>query len=190
MGLTKGAGWMWWKPFAVDAAMKDAKDGDIVVWIDSGCTLAPGDEWNVYFDALQHNDVVCIQLDHLPEWKFTKGATVQGMGITGDRILLTSGQLISGIIFFRVCEGTRRLVQAWKEAACHYDWISGDRDADEMADFVDHRHDQSLLSILLKKHVFGRTDATQPRVRVAVLPDLTYPPGREGQVIAATRRRD
>ena len=76
------------------------------------------------------------------------------LGISDKKYLQTPHRE-AGVIALLVCDRTRLLVREWYETACDYHMID---DTPSMGgdpeNFVEHRHDQSIFSLLTKKHNF------------------------------------
>jgi hypothetical protein len=70
-------------------------------------------------------------------------------------IYLNRPQRQGGTNLYLVCNETRHLVNEWYELGCDYHNIDDSPSVLKNIDgFIDHRHDQSVLSLILKKYSF------------------------------------
>jgi hypothetical protein len=70
-----------------------------------------------------------------------------------DDKYLNTPQHQGGTILFNICNKTRTLVNEWYELSSDYHNIDDSPSISEnLNSFVEHRHDQSIFSLLTKKH--------------------------------------
>ena len=128
-------------------------DNDILVYADSGCEL----NVNGIPKLIEYINVVntyecgllSFQMEHIIEKSWTKMDTIDYLNAD---YLKNTGQLMATIFIIRKCEHTVNLVNLWYSTCCNYHLI--DDTPSELPNdctFVDHRHDQSIWSILRKK---------------------------------------
>ena len=151
----RGFGLWVWKPWVVLEVMKKAKEGDIVFYLDAGCTVHTSPKsrlrYQWYLDHIQEHGNLFFQHE-FREFNWTKLEVVEHFQLSDhDR---ESGQVWSGIHGHLVNSESRRIVQQWLEA-CTLD--SGrllkdvERTVNQDERFVEHRHDQSVFSCLIKR---------------------------------------
>lgn len=180
----KGFGYWIWKPYFILETLKKMAEGDILFYMDGGCTLNQSamPRFKEYLQLVRKNAMGILGFDlGLPEREWTKNDTAQTIGATDE--MMESGQILSGIIFFRKCPASVALVKDWLHF-CTVDNLRYSVDspeANEIQGFKEHRHDQSIFSLLFKK-AGGKS-----------LPDETYgewdDPDMQQKPIWATRRR-
>lgn len=152
---TRGFGYWIWKPFVISQALEIGRS-DFLLYTDAGCTLNLDNSTAVsrltaYLDFAAEHSVCSFVMDHQPESKWTKRDLLTLCGISSsDR---ESGQRVAGAILLRRCDMTRDLVGTWSRIA----EMEGYRFLDdspshepENEGFIEHRHDQSILSCILK----------------------------------------
>ena len=61
MAFRRGGGYWVWKPYIIYKTLMDCQEGDIVVYVDSGCTLRKGAGWNEYFELLKTYNALFFQ---------------------------------------------------------------------------------------------------------------------------------
>lgn len=181
---TKGAGFMCWKPWIINDYLSRLSDGDILIYIDAGCTsnlMRPFARRKLMeYLGLVNDPAKCGMLryelpNHL-ESKYTNRyfwdymcSRYPGLAETNH---YETQQLISGIMFMRKCAW---VVDLFNEAVAIT--LDNPKLLSEIHSQPEeiHRHDQSLLSVLYKA-----------RGGDLIIPDKTYPrvlTPRERQVI-------
>ena len=120
------------------------------MYSDAGCSINGGGKarFNNYIDMLNTTEsgVLAFQLEH-KERLFTKRKMYEYFGMSPE--MDESLQCLSGIIFLKKNVNSVKLVTEWNEINQHYDLINDDMYPNE---FVENRHDQSILSMLLKRY--------------------------------------
>mmetsp|Transcript_31606 Transcript_31606/g.58484 ORF Transcript_31606/g.58484 Transcript_31606/m.58484 type:complete len:142 (+) Transcript_31606:627-1052(+) len=128
-------------------------------------------------------DFVGLQMDHLEE-KFTKERLFQYLNATEDD--RTSGQFLGGIWGIHVSDKTHTLLRNHQCIFAQIELV--DHNVDDPPTrpgviFVGTRHDQSVLSLLLKRTIRDGS------FNVKAYSDLSYPPSsKNGFPIKASRR--
>ena len=62
MAFTRGGGYWVWKPYIIYHTLSNCKEGDIVYYVDSGCTLnGNSNEWNDYQKYLESFNAIFFQ---------------------------------------------------------------------------------------------------------------------------------
>ena len=140
------------------------EDGDLLVYADAGCTLNDNGKQRLaeYFEIVNSSPfgMLTFRLTHL-EQVYTKRDLIQYLG--AEEKHQTSGQILGTISFMRKCKHSVNVVQQWYNTCCHYHLIDDSPSiSPNHASFVEHRHDQSVFSLVCK--IYG----------TEVLPDETY----------------
>jgi hypothetical protein len=80
---------------------------------------------------------------------------------------MNSLQRQGGANMYYVCDKTREFVQQWYELACNYHFIDDSPSVlPNFPDFQEHRHDQSIFSLLTKKKGLYSPHGLGPVVRI------------------------
>jgi hypothetical protein len=188
---TRGYGYWFWKPLVILKTIEDhhCTENDIVVWIDAGCVLQPSTEWSEWIAKLREDettlDMIVFKVnDNWTDRQFCKNRVISLIQPHPDD--LNTAQIISGAMLMRVTERTKNLLEEWKTLCNDHDLVNdvpGDQRRLEHPDFIEHRHDQSLLSALIKKSNRNGT------LNAYVSYDATYPARKHGtQAIYAGRQ--
>ncbi len=147
---TRGFGNWIWKPYIIQQRLRQLKEDEILVYLDAGCEL------NVYglsrfleYIAMVKSSpgIVTFELAHL-EKTFTKKSLIQFLHAEE---LSNSEQLVGGIIIMRKCKYVVDIINMWYSIACeNYHYIDDSKNEEIDPDFKEHRHDQSIFSLLCK----------------------------------------
>jgi len=155
----RGWGYWLWKPYIVLKLLAQLADDDIVVYMDGGCQL------NVTPDSVARladyvraarespHGMISFSLRYFTESRFTKMDTAHALRAT-DTLYMDSKQLVGGIFVARKCNHTTNLFRECYAACCadNYHLIDDTPSIlPNAADFQEHRHDQSVFSLLRKK---------------------------------------
>jgi len=155
--FTKGYGYWMWKSFITKSLLEKIDDGDILLYTDSGCTLnMEGDKrFAEYIRMLTCSEFsnLSFQMYHL-EKQYSKGDLFKYLGLEKNSYIKNSEQLVGGIFFIKKDERSIKLVNEWY-SICHSRKDLIDDSASKFQndpEFVEHRHDQSVFSLLRKIH--------------------------------------
>lgn len=129
--------------------MENMKDGDILLYLDSFYKLNTRN-FDEYFEIIKNDYIIgttnCIE----NEW--CKADLIIKLNMIEHKYLDTS-QHQAGAILFLVCDKTRKLVNEWYEIGTDYHLIDDSKSyVKNLHCFKEHRHDQSIFSLLTKKY--------------------------------------
>jgi hypothetical protein len=86
------------------------------------------------------------------EKKWNKMDVIEKIGVKED-ILLDAPQRQAGVQILYICDKTRQLINEWYELTTEYHNIDDSPSLlPNFPDFREHRHDQSVFSLLTKKY--------------------------------------
>jgi hypothetical protein len=153
LDLTRGMGYWLWKPYIIREALRAAKDGDIVVYADSGLDLiAPLDP---LFEICRNSDpIVVFGNGEFPNSTWTKRDCFILMDCDSEEYW-RAPQCDAAFCLFRREEASLRFVETWLEYCRDPRIVTDDPNTcgrRDLPDFVEHRHDQSILSLLAAKN--------------------------------------
>ena len=153
----RGFGYWLWRPQLVLQVLKKMNDGDVVVFADAGCTINHGPQAKkrmadyIAMVKKSNHGILSFQIEQL-EKHWTKNDLLLALKANGK--IKNSGQLLGGVWALKKNHRTVAVVQEWMRVAeSDYHLIddSPSRTKNEVG-FVEHRHDQSIFSILRKIH--------------------------------------
>lgn len=163
----RGYGYWIWKSFITKEALDKIEFGDILVYADAGCVINPEARQRFYeYIELLNTSVISnlsFQTIH-PERQYVKGDVLKYFNIQDNEEIKNSGQLIATIYLIRKDENSINLINKWYDICHNKTHLITDKKSQYPNDitFIDHRHDQSVFSILRKKN------------SSIILPDETY----------------
>ena len=148
----RGYGYWVWKPLILSALLaSEVKENEILVYTDAGTELNINISSKVRLRKLvrqTESQPILAFSTREPEYKFTKRKCID---ILRDLSNAETFQVEATTILIRNCEESRNFINEWIEiATCENFSFIDDSLGDECYDFVDHRHDQSIFSILYK----------------------------------------
>ena len=141
----RGGGYWLWKPFVIANELDDAAEGDIVVYADAGCTLAPHRDWLRYFKAVEGKEELFF-LAPGKNRKWCKQEVPAFFGIKGST-WKCANQVQATFIVARRSGGNEVLRQWYTLAKEHPELFTDEADtALQDPKFREHRHDQAVLT--------------------------------------------
>ena len=148
----KGYGYWIWKSYLVKKQLEKMEYGDLLLYADSGCVLniKGKDRLNEYFTMAQQsaNGIFSFQLDK-KEAQYSKMDLFHHFNCLN---FIETEQLVGGIFIIRKCDESINLVNKWYDACCIYKLIDDSPSKiPNDASFKEHRHDQSVWSIIRKQ---------------------------------------
>jgi len=144
----RGAGYWLWKPYIILDMLNKIDEGDYLVYMDSGANFI-GDPQN-YLDMINEKGILAFSMIQKTS-KWTKGDCFYL--INGKDSLYNfsdTNQLQGTYVFFKKCTYAVDFVKKWLELCVNENIITDIPNVyvENMYDFIDHRHDQSIFSLL------------------------------------------
>ena len=183
----RGAGYWLWKPYCILAALSQVKDGDFVMYADSASHFIHSTESLFALPSLTCQDVIPFSLD-LPEAHWTKRDAFILMDCDHQNFDQRPQRLASFILARKSAESI-----AFFQAYLNYcsdprilTDIQNTCGLPNYAGFRDHRHDQSVFSLLSKKLGLSafRDPSQWGNSQMSAFPNSNYP-----QLIEHTRQK-
>jgi hypothetical protein len=159
-----GYGYWIWKPYLILHTFATNRDIDIVVYLDSGCQLNWKKKATIryrnYITLVRDQGFLAFQLPNIERF-WTDANLLRELNI--DESVSDSGQIAGGVLMFRRDIGVN-LCQKWLQLMQESDhkYLLGSVPSELDGRLVQHRHDQSILSLIVKSQ-----------------PNLTFIPGEE-----------
>lgn len=151
----RGYGYWLWKPYITKITMDRMKDGDILLYLDSGCEfdLKKKDVLEQFFEYVKDEPLISTD-SYFANCDWTKMDLFVHLNALDD-CFTYGNHLQGGASLFLVCEKTRDFVNKWYETCCNYHLIDDSPSVNpNHPSFKEHRHDQSVYSILYKQYNF------------------------------------
>jgi len=151
----RGFGLWIWKPWIIWKVMSEAAYGDYVIYLDAGCTVhtsgASRNRYQFYLDYLNAMGTLHFRQNFLAsEW--TKREVLRHFRFEPRDLRV--GQIFAGIQGYLVNESSVAFVREWL-SSCTLDdgrlLLDVSDRLEEDTQFIEHRHDQSILSCLVQQ---------------------------------------
>lgn len=200
---SKEVGFWLWKPYIIDKLFKEINEGDIIVYSDAGNELLNSNHWKQYFNLLKNYDSVFFQYrenfdygwnkfnsqyNDSPKLKFwTKKNTVNHFRnlFLSDDEWLEKSKILAGLIFIKKNKNSQDLIKEWLNNMLFFPQIVCDlfenEKINQIEGFSQHRHDQSILSILVRYY--------QKSNKILIL-DEEFETYSKDQIVKTSRRVD
>ncbi len=149
----KGGGYWIWKPYIIRRALDEVSEGDYVFYTDSGCALV--DSVGKLIDDMEaeKTDVMCFCINK-PEVRWSKRDALILMDCDKPDFLW-SAQICAGYILIKKDSRTIALMDEYVNYIQDIRIVSDNYNVmgkPNYEDFKGNRHDQTVWSLLCKKH--------------------------------------
>lgn len=158
----RGYGYWIWKPYVILKTLQQVAEGDTVFYVDSGSSIIPHKK-SVFESYVQRLEKENVMVFKLPDYQYTermfskidvlKHYSTSERNLQTDEDFLNSGQVESGLFFCKNTATARKFVKDWLEGMLfenHRLVTDHTQYTESLPGFIEHRHDQSVLSILSK----------------------------------------
>lgn len=188
----RGFGYWTWKAQIILQTLLQMSDGDLLQYTDAGCHLNQSGRKKLdeYFSKAQksesgilafqaippsfHNGK--IKLPDLRESKWCKGDLCDALAVRSSSNVMGTQAIGATVIFIKKCDESISVVRKW--LAVYQNNISlidnSNSKSEDLPGFVEHRHDQSIFSILAKLNRVETVSAYEywyPHARYPLIPD-------------------
>ena len=151
----KGYGYWIWKPYIINKTLEQMNNNDILLYLDCGCELNYlGKDKFLEFIEIVKNKKILGTSPSSSDYHYTKMDLINFFDMKNDIDLLKKKQFQSGIILMLKCNTILDLYdECYKIGVTNYHFIDDSSSIEKNFDgFIEHRHDQSVLSLLTKKY--------------------------------------
>lgn len=156
LNCKRGGGYWLWKPYIINETLKKINDNDIIFYVDSKYYFIEPFE-NLYKDYMKNNDLlVWKNKPNSPIWymkNWCKMDVIHKYNMFNKVFNENAEDCWAGALIIKKNENTTKYIQEWLDMSCIYENITDSNSKIENSNlFKEHRHDQSLLSIVLYKY--------------------------------------
>ena len=151
--LKRGAGYWLWKPYIIRDCMRKSDDGDVIFYSDSGASFVKNISPLLERVLESDTDVFGFRMaGNHKEKQYNKKETLEHFGMYTEDVLNSNQHMASFICvknsdkskmviddYLRTCENPKLLLDV-------------DGSVEQHEEFVEHRHDQAIWSLIVKKH--------------------------------------
>lgn len=165
MSQARGAGYWMWKPFVIKKALEMMDYNDVLMYSDSGISFIKNIDELIDIMDITEEKLLLFELEDIhPNKRWTKRDCFILMGLDEEEYL-NQNQLLASYILMRKNDFVLKFVDEWLTYAKDYRIITDSPNEcglPNYPEFMDHRHDQSILSLLGRKYnIKNIPDVTQ-----------------------------
>ena len=149
----RGYGYWLWKPYIIKKTMEGMNNEDILLYLDCGCEIGSDKQKNMpkFFDFVKEDKIIGTSAGH-HEQPFVKRDLLVLLNLDDDKFI-KKPQNQGGVVMYYICNMTRSIIDFWYNIGCNYHMIDDSPSIKEnYNNFIEHRHDQAIFSLLLKKY--------------------------------------
>ena len=149
---SRGYGYWIWKSYLIQKELTKINENDILIYCDAGCKINTMGKCRLleYIDMLNNNKenfgILSFQLE-FKEIMYTKNKIFEYLNICEKNLL----QCLATVILIKKNNHSVNIINEWYNTCCNYHLIN-DNINNEHSLFIENRHDQSLLSVLVNKY--------------------------------------
>lgn len=155
----RGGGYWLWKPMIVYESFKQMKEGEYLVYLDAGCVLNKQGKqrFQEYIDMFKYKEegILSFQMHNQLEKWWTTREVFEYYDMDSNGKHANSGQLLGGVFILKKNihseEYLKQLVSITLTQS-HLYTDQYNKNGRQQPWFKDNRHDQSISSLLRKKH--------------------------------------
>lgn len=153
LSYKRGAGLWLWKPYVIDKALSEISDGDFLIYSDAGSLYINKIQYLVDVLEASNQDIMVFELPLLSK-QWTKKETF--VRLHADRNDIEhENQILANFILLKKSKNSIGFIKEYLRSCCDEVALSSTQFDDSIINptiFLEHREDQSILSILSIKH--------------------------------------
>ena len=145
-----------WKPILLLDIFDLSNPGDIICYADSGCQISKygGEIFKKNIAHCRENGSLFFHMSEFVEKNWSKSKLLEYLGAMGNKEVTDTPMIQATYFYLEVNIKNHELLTSWANLTVidNFKLINDDDSYGiEGANFVEHRHDQSILSILVKQ---------------------------------------
>lgn len=188
LSQTKGAGYWLWKPYLILKILEEANDGDIIMYTDSASHFISSASPLFFLPEQYQQDIIPFELDHL-ESAWTKRDAFILLDVD-ERGFEKTPQRLASFILLRKSSFSLKFCREFLKYCTNENILTDTKNLcgkPNYPNFVAHRHDQSIYSLLTKKYELNafRDPSQWGNQRLNLYENSNYP-----QIIEHTRQKN
>lgn len=171
-----GGGYWLWKPYIIKKTLALLQEGDYIIYLDSGSSYFCGSVIPLINEMIQNNNWLFANKMDFLERQYTKRDAFLLMDCDSPEYTDT-GQYWAGIQIYKKCSLSINFVDKWLSYAYDKRIITNNPNVcgkENYPDFIAHRHDQSIFSLLCKKEGVKSSDSIVCSLRNKVNHNIVY----------------
>jgi hypothetical protein len=162
----RGFGYWLWKPYLIKKTLELLDDGDILVYLDCGCEIDVRNKDKILelFEIVKTDKIIGSFVKKSKESMWTKKDLFIELGALKSKYVYSEQRQATGLVLLK-CKEVVDLVNLWYKVGSNYHLIDDSPSKEKNFDiFKEHRHDQSIFSLLTKKYNIYSTHSISPSI--------------------------
>jgi hypothetical protein len=161
----RGFGYWTWKPQLLNHVLGSIpNEGELLIYSDAGTEIVNNfltrRRFQRFLIETKHQPILAFNTS-VPEYKFTKNKCLSLLDSEGSKY---TNQIAATTIIIKNCDKSREFIGQWAQiATSSAGSYSNDELGNEVPGFIEHRHDQSIFSVLYKNSKFKSYKVSNPR---------------------------
>jgi hypothetical protein len=146
---------MEWKPYIIKKTFESLSDGDILLYLDAGCEINKNEKQYLidFIKKLETNNNNELIIGTFGCGVVKNWCKMDLIVKLNSKKYLDTNQHQAGANLYIINQITRNFINEWYEICCNYHMIDDSESINkEHESFIEHRHDQSVFSLLSKKY--------------------------------------
>jgi len=187
LDVDKGNGYWLWKAYFMQKTIKDLTEGDYLFYCDSGSYFINNINPIIELCEKENQDIIPFNVGAIEKY-WTKRETLISMNCDSPEFTDTE-QRLGGFVLFKKSETSVKFINEYLNLSQKFDLISDQTNSSippNNEGFKDHRHDQSIFSLLTKKY---KLTAFRDPSQFGNDRKESYPNSKYEQIIELTRKR-
>lgn len=146
----RGKGYWIWKPYVILDTLKKLNEGDLLLYVDSGAEII--NHLDPLLALIRNYNIVLFRNHNLFNSQWTKRDLFIAMNLNYKEIF-EKEQVVGGFIGVKKCNESNIFLNEFYNWCSNYNMLNDAPSiSPNLPDFVEHRHDQSILSLLSIRH--------------------------------------
>ena len=171
----RGCGFWTWKSYIISKTLKKMNNNDILLYADVGCEIVNNedsyDRMKQLIDKCNKYNILYTKAGHDMK-TYCKMDLFEYMGMINDKIM-NSDQYQAGLLLIKKNVLTSDFIDEWYNISCNYHLIDNSPSIlQNSPEFIEHRHDQSIFSLLLKSDKYNKSMDNNDNIIIDYYPIL------------------
>jgi len=156
LSLSRGGGYWLWKPYIINNVLSTINENDIVFYLDSKYYFTEKFE-DLFMEHMKNNDLLIWKnkpneaIFHMKNW--CKMEVIMKYDLYDKVFNENVEDCWAGALIIKKTNNTMKYMKEWLDMSCIYENITDSPSViNNDSQFREHRHDQSLLSVIVHKY--------------------------------------
>ena len=152
----RGGGYWIWRPYILNKKFQEIDENDIMIFLDAGCTInhKGKNRFYEYINMFNNTDkgVISFEIHDQIEKKWVTKEIFNYFNINLNNQIINTKQLYSGVLIIKKNIHSKQFITKFLKVLNDNPYLFTDKyNNNQIPEFIENRHDQSISSILRKK---------------------------------------